>query len=74
MGSTFDQLARRSGALPGTIEREWLTWALRDELRRGRNAYHSTSRRYVWNGGLPADVKQALRHLALEASPCSVAI
>jgi hypothetical protein len=65
MGSTFDQLARRSGALPGTIEREWLAWALRDEVRRGRIEYRSTSRRYVLNGGLPEDVKQALRDLGL---------
>jgi integrase len=33
-GLTFDQLARSSGALRGTIEREWLAWALRDEQQR----------------------------------------
>jgi hypothetical protein len=53
MGSTFDPLARRSGALPGTIEREWLVWALRDEVRRGRIAYDSTSHRYVLTAVCP---------------------
>jgi len=38
---------------------------LRDELRRERIAYHSTSRRYVLNGGLDEETKQALRDLAL---------
>jgi hypothetical protein len=63
MGSTFDPLARRSGALPGTIEREWLVWALRDEVRRGRIAYDSTEPPLRPDGGLPDDVKQALRDL-----------
>ena len=36
---------------------------LRDELRRGRIEYHTSSRRYVLNGGIPEDVKEALRKL-----------
>jgi hypothetical protein len=43
---------------------------LRDELRRGRIEYRSTSRRYVLNGGLPDDVKLALRDLALGSRAC----
>jgi hypothetical protein len=38
---------------------------LRDELRLGRVEYHSTSRRYVLNGGLPEETKAALRELRL---------
>jgi hypothetical protein len=32
-------------------------------VRRGHVDYHSTSRHYVLNGGLPDDVKQAFRDL-----------
>jgi hypothetical protein len=42
-----------------------LASVLRDEQRRGRIEYQSTSRRYVLNGGLPEDVKAALRELDL---------
>jgi hypothetical protein len=34
-------------------------------VRRGHVDYHSTSRRYTLNGGLPDDVKAALRELRL---------
>jgi hypothetical protein len=64
-GLTFEELAQRAGALPGSLEREWLVYVLRDELRRGTIEYHSTSRRYTLNGRLPEDVKQALRELAV---------
>jgi hypothetical protein len=38
---------------------------LRDELRRGRLVYHSTSRRFELNGHLPAEVREALLDLRL---------
>jgi hypothetical protein len=38
---------------------------LRQEVAAGRVEYHSASRRYVLNGGLPADVRQALLRLDL---------
>jgi hypothetical protein len=63
-GLTFEELARRSGAPPDSLQREWLAHVLRDEVRRERIEYHSASRRYVPNDGLPADVKAALRGLA----------
>lgn len=67
-GLTFDELLARSrqaaGAKQGSIgDPAVLAYVLRDEVRRGRVEYHSTSRRYVLNGGLPEDVKQALRKL-----------
>lgn len=42
---------------------ELLDFVLREELRRGTIEYHSTTRRYVLNGGLPADVRLAVRDL-----------
>jgi len=39
---------------------ETLRRVLRDEIRRGSVDYHSTSRRYSLNGGLPEEVKRAL--------------
>ena len=59
-GRTFHQLLEATGGSP-----ELLAWVLRDELRRGRIEYHSTSRRYVLNGGIPEEVKAALRELRL---------
>jgi hypothetical protein len=38
---------------------------LRQEVERGVVDYHSTSRRYSMNRGLPADVRVALRDLEL---------
>ena len=38
---------------------------LDQEVERGVVDYHSTSRRYVLNGALPADVRLALRDLQL---------
>jgi hypothetical protein len=66
-GLTFHELLERSrehgvvAAGPG--DRAVLAWVLRDELRRGRIDYHGSSRRYVLNGGLPEDVKAAMRDL-----------
>jgi hypothetical protein len=36
-----------------------LAFVLRDEIARGHVDYHSTTRRYSLNGGLPEDVKRA---------------
>jgi hypothetical protein len=38
---------------------------MRDLVRSGLVDYHSTSRRYCLNGGLPDDVRLALRDLEL---------
>lgn len=38
---------------------------LRNEVRRGRIDYHYTTKRYVLNGGLPADLRQALLRIGL---------
>jgi hypothetical protein len=59
-GLTFDELWRRVGG-----DRRTLVTILGDEECRGRVDYHSTSRRYRLNGGLPADVVVALRALRL---------
>jgi hypothetical protein len=45
-------------------ERRLLARVLNDEVVAGRIDYHSTSRRYRLNGGLPADLKAALLALA----------
>jgi hypothetical protein len=42
-----------------------LAFVLRDEVRRGNVDYFPATRRYALNGGLPEDVKQALRDLSL---------
>jgi hypothetical protein len=55
-GRTFHELLEATDATP-----ELLAYVLRDERRRGRIEYHSTSRRYAFNGGIPEDVKAALR-------------
>jgi hypothetical protein len=50
-------------------ERETLRTILNDEVRRGRIAYHSTSRRYELNGAVEPELLAALRSLvALEAA------
>jgi hypothetical protein len=59
-GLTFAELLRRVGG-----DRETLAFVLRDEVRRGRIDYLAFSRRYRLNGGLPDDVKLALRELEL---------
>jgi hypothetical protein len=46
-------------------DRTTLALVLRDEVRRGRVDYLGFSRRYRLNGGLPDDVKLALRELEL---------
>jgi hypothetical protein len=38
---------------------------LRQEVELGRVEFHSRSRRYIVNGGIPEDVKEALRDLRL---------
>ena len=54
-GLTFDELWLRVGGDRGSL------WAvLRNEVRRGRIDYHSTTRRYVLNGGLDPAVRKAL--------------
>jgi hypothetical protein len=54
-GLTFDELWRRVGGDRGSL---WVV--LRNEVRRGRIDYHSTTRRYVLNGGLDPALRQAL--------------
>jgi hypothetical protein len=69
-GLTFEQLLQRSRARRSAMTRslgdpETLAHVLRDLVRSGVVDYHSTSRRYVLNGRLPEDVKQAFRDLGL---------
>jgi hypothetical protein len=59
-GRTFHELLEATEGDP-----KLLAWVLRDELRRGHVEYHSSSRRYLLNGGLSEDVKEALRELRL---------
>ena len=54
-GYTFQELWRRVGGERGTLAR-----VLSDEVARGRVDYAGSSRRYILNGGLPADVRAAL--------------
>lgn len=54
-GLTFHELWLRVGGDRGSL---WTI--LRNEVRSGRIDYHSTTRRYRLNGGLPGDVKLAL--------------
>ena len=54
-GLTLDQLWLRVGGDRGSL---WVV--LRNEVRRGRIDYHSTTRRYVLNGGLDPALRQAL--------------
>jgi hypothetical protein len=57
---TLRKLLERVGGDPATLR-----IILREEIERGVIEYHSTSRRYVLNGGLPEDVKAALREIRL---------
>ena len=47
-GRSFHELLEATDGDP-----ELLAYVLRDELRRGRIEYHSTSPLYVLNGGIP---------------------
>ena len=59
-GLTFNELWHRVGGDRGSL------WAvLRNEVRRGRIDYHSTTRRYALNGGLDPAVRKALLDLGL---------
>jgi len=69
-GLTFEKLLQRSRARRSAMTRslgdpDVLRFVLRDLVRSGVVDYHSSSRRYVLNGRLPEDVKQALRDLEL---------
>jgi hypothetical protein len=55
-------MVRKPKALPVLTARRLV---LNDEVRRGRIDYCRSSRRYLLNGGLPDDVKLALRDLEL---------
>ena len=57
-GLTFYELWLRVGG-----ERHSLELVLRDELRRGRVDYHSSSRRYSVNGGVSPELRAALLEL-----------
>jgi hypothetical protein len=57
-GLTFEQMLTRVGG-----DREMLAHIIRDEQRLGR--VHLAAGRYVLNGQLPADVRQALIDLHL---------
>lgn len=59
-GLTFQELWLRIGGDRATLWR-----ILRNEVQRGRIDYHTTSKRYVLNGGFPAYVKRALLDLDL---------
>jgi hypothetical protein len=69
-GLTFDELLRRSreraGFTQGAIgDPVVLRTVMNDLVRRRVVDYHSTSRRYCLNGGLPDDVKLALAEIEL---------
>jgi hypothetical protein len=59
-GLTFNELWLRVGG-----DRRSLWAVLRSEVRRGRINYHSTTKRYVLNGGLDPAVRKALFRLGL---------
>ena len=59
-GLTFNELWLRVGGDRGSL------WAvLRNEIRLGRIDYHSTTKRYVLNGGLDPAVRKALFWIGL---------
>ncbi len=58
-GLTFQQLLATSPRGDATS----LRLVLREEIALGRIEYHSTSRRYLLNRGLPADLRRAFRDL-----------
>ena len=60
-GLTFTELLRRSPV----ADRVSLTTVMNDLVRSGLVDFHSSSQRYELNGGLPADVRLALRDLEL---------
>jgi hypothetical protein len=62
-GSLTERSVDDRSCCPGSRGPDVLPEGLRDELARGRIEYHSASRRYVLNGGLPQDVKRALHEL-----------
>jgi hypothetical protein len=59
-GRTFHELLEATRGDPEVLRR-----VLADEIRRGHIEYHSSCRRFVLNGGIPEDVKEALRELRL---------
>jgi hypothetical protein len=61
-GFTFHELWLRIGERSGA-GRDQLALVLRQEVEAGRVDYCGSSRRYRLNGGLPEDVKAALREL-----------
>jgi hypothetical protein len=63
-GFTFHELWLRIGPRSGA-GRDELALVPRQEVEAGRVDYLASSRRYRLNGGLPADVRLALRELEL---------
>jgi hypothetical protein len=63
-GFTFDELWLKIGPRSGAGRAD-LALVLRQEVDAGRVDYLASSRRFVLNGGLPADVRLALRDLEL---------
>lgn len=59
-GLTLHELAERIGADPEELRR-----ILCEEVDAGHVDYFTSTRRYLLNGGLPADVRLALRDLEL---------
>jgi hypothetical protein len=59
-GLTFHELWLRVGGDRGSLWR-----VLSNEVRRGRIDFHYTTKRYVLNGGLPSDLRQALLRIGL---------
>jgi hypothetical protein len=59
-GLTFNELWLRVGGDRGSL---WTV--LRNEVRLGRINYHSTTKRYVLNGGLDPAVRKALLRIGL---------
>ena len=62
-GLTFHELRERCLLVGYPDPEGTLRRVLREEVASGRIEYHSTSRRYSLNGGLPEDVKRALLDL-----------
>jgi hypothetical protein len=59
-GRTFHELLEATEGDPEVLRK-----VLRQEVELGRVELHSRSRRYIVNGGIPEDVKEALRDLRL---------
>jgi hypothetical protein len=62
-GLTFHELRERCLIVGYPDPEGTLRRVLREEVASGRVEYHSTSRRFTLNGGLPEDVKRALLDL-----------